>query len=145
MKKILFTILLLAAAINAYAYDFSAVCSTGQTLYYDITSDSTVTVVNPNGGDYGGWAWRDYTKPTGYMSIPDSVYNNGTSYLVTAVGNNAFWGCSGLSTVIIPDCINSVGISAFEDCRQLDSLYIGRNAILSKYSFGCCHINKLYH
>ena len=47
MKKILFTILLLAAAINTYAFDFSAVCSTGQTLYYNITSDSTVEITYP--------------------------------------------------------------------------------------------------
>jgi len=51
MKKILFTILLLAAAINVHAYDFSAVCSTGQTLYYNITSDSTVAVTYP--GSHG--------------------------------------------------------------------------------------------
>ncbi len=50
MKKILFTIQLLAAAISAHSqlYDFSAVCSTGQMLYYKITSDSTVRVVAPS-------------------------------------------------------------------------------------------------
>ena len=47
MKKVLFIILLLAATINVHAYDFSAVAPNGQTLYYNITSTSTVEVTYP--------------------------------------------------------------------------------------------------
>jgi maltose O-acetyltransferase len=119
------------------------VCSTGQTLYYNVTSESTVKVVSPNYEAYGG-AWRDYSKPIGYLEIPDTVYYNGSAYVVNSIGQCAFYGCSGLSTVIIPDCIKSVGISAFDQCGQLDSLYIGQKAILSQYSFSGCHVNVLY-
>ncbi len=76
MKKILFTILLLAAAINTYAYDFSAVCSTGQTLYYYITSDSTVQLIFPDYNySYGGnntYYYR-HQKPIGNIVVPDTV------------------------------------------------------------------------
>ena len=44
MKKILFTILLLAIVRSSLAYDFWAVCSTGQKLYYNIMSDSTAEI-----------------------------------------------------------------------------------------------------
>ena len=47
MKKAFLIFLLIVCAINSYAYDFSAVCSTGQTLYYNLTSDSTVVVTYP--------------------------------------------------------------------------------------------------
>ena len=55
MKKWL--VLLFAIVANeCYAYDFSSVCSTGQTLYYNITSDSTVEVTYPSNIPHGSSA-----------------------------------------------------------------------------------------
>ena len=87
MKKVLIIILLISTAINTYAYDFSAVCSTGQTLYYKITGYSTVSVTYPSNNYYYG-----YSRPTGSLIIPDSVLHDSIYYKVVSIGNYAFYG-----------------------------------------------------
>ena len=43
---------------------------------------------------------------------------------VTSIGHNAFWGCSGLTSVTIPDRVTSIGDSAFYGCSGLTSVTI---------------------
>ena len=82
MKR-LFTILFAtmlagqAWAATISVFDFSAVCSSGQTLYYKITSDSTVTVTYPyqnNNNCYYN------TQPAGDLEIPNTVTYNEVDY-----------------------------------------------------------------
>ena len=54
---------------------------------------------------------------------------------VTSIGNYAFYGCTGLTSVIIPDSVTSIGNSAFSGCNRIFTLtvpysvnYIGTNA-----------------
>ena len=122
MRKLLFILLIaICFASRAMAYDFSAVCSSGQTLYYTITSNEepyTVQIVSENSSS-------PYytTNPTGNLVFPESVEYNGIIYSVTSVGNYAFSGCSGLSTVTIPTSITYFGYEAFVDCSGLYSVY----------------------
>ena len=73
-------ITLLLGLGTTYAYDFSAVCPTGQTLYYTITTNHCVSVVIPS-SNYG---WN--IKPTGALSIPGFVLYNGYILTVTSIG-----------------------------------------------------------
>ena len=92
MNKKLFLLLaaLLAVGQNAFAYDFSYTYQ-GKTLFYTIESNG-VSVDNPTNGNYYSY------YVTGDLVIPDSVENIGTKYAVTSIGNEAFWGCSSLTT-----------------------------------------------
>ena len=49
---------------------------------------------------------------------------SGTHYQVTNIGNHAFFGCSGLASVVIPSSVTSIGISAFLYCSGLTSVVI---------------------
>ena len=49
---------------------------------------------------------------------------------VTAIGRLAFYKCSGLAAVTIPDCVVSIDVSAFEGCTQLAAVTMG-NGITS--------------
>ena len=42
----------------------------------------------------------------------------------TSIGNMAFYGCSGITSVIIPDGVTSIGSDAFENCTRLTSIVI---------------------
>ncbi len=127
MKRFLSFVLLLALAKNGFAqilhYDFSAVCETGQTLYYLITSEQEQTAMltypfseeNPwfTGDNY----YDGFPEPQGEIILPTTVYYNDTPYSVTAVGDNAFNNCRDLSgTLTIPEGILSLGSRAFRSC-----------------------------
>lgn len=43
---------------------------------------------------------------------------------VTSIGGAAFYGCSGLTSIIIPNCVTSIGSSAFFGCSGLKSIII---------------------
>ena len=43
------------------------------------------------------------------------------------IENNAFYGCSGLTSVIIPDCVETIGKNVFKGCYKLRSVTIPTN------------------
>lgn len=102
-----FTIVILIAAffLNAQAYDFSAVCSSGQTLYYNVINATTVELSGCQEG------------ASGNIVIPSSVSNNGVNYQVVKIGQRAFEWCSGLTgSLTIPEGITEIGNLAFSGC-----------------------------
>ena len=114
---------ILAIPYNAIAeYDFSAVAPTGQTLYYTIINSSEVSVTYPSTIDYQ--PYDGFSEPTGDLSIPSTVTNDGTTYSVTSIGYRAFAGCSGLTSLTISNSVTSIGYSAFEDCSGLTSIAV---------------------
>ena len=119
MKKTLsfFTVLWCLASTQVWAYDFSAVAPSGQTLYYVIDSTGAGVVYPTDGG-----SWTGYAKPTGNLIIPSTVSYDGTTLPVTAIGPFAFYGCSDLTSVSIPNSVTSIGGSAFASCSGLTSV-----------------------
>ena len=48
-----------------------------------------------------------------------AIPNDGS---VTSIGDYAFYGCSNLASVTIPDSVTSIGSSAFASCYELTSV-----------------------
>ena len=58
---------------------------------------------------------------------------------VTSIGNSAFSGCSGLTSIAIPDSVTSIGNSAFSGCGGLTSITIPDGVTsISKWAFYNC-------
>jgi hypothetical protein len=113
MKKLIFTLILATiCGLYAFAYDFSAVCESGQTLYYTITSSTYPYTVNVSGASLSG-----------DLIIPSSVIYNGRTYSVT-IGTSAFINSSELTSVTISNGVTSIGNYAFRNCRGLTSVTI---------------------
>ena len=130
MKKPSLPLVVLVLALflgigTASAYDFSADCTTGQTLYYNII-DAThryVELTCP-----GNQTWSGFTKPTGNITLPGTVTHNGVTYSVKAIGNYAFYWCDELSgPLTIPSSVVTIGESAFLFCISLNSLTLGNS------------------
>ena len=57
-------------------------------------------------------------------NIPTTVSYEGINYSVTAIGDYAFYGCSSLTSITIPNSVTSIGECAFESCDGLISVDI---------------------
>lgn len=116
-KTLLFFVALVLLGQKYFAYNFSAIAPTGQTLYFNIVNgDAHVT--SQNGYGYGG------TGPTGNLTIPSSVSYGENTYPVTAIDSNAFKWCYDLTSITIPNSVTSIGDQAFNRCCSLTSFTI---------------------
>ncbi|MEN6461064.1 MAG: leucine-rich repeat domain-containing protein, partial [Syntrophomonas sp.] len=61
-----------------------------------------------------------YTGTGGDITIPSTL--GGVD--VTSIGNYAFFNCTGLTNVTIPESVTSIGVSAFYGCASLTGITI---------------------
>ena len=123
------TLILLLLPQQLAAYDFMV-----DGLCYNRNSDGTsVTVTWENTSS------PRYTDLSGDLTIPETVTHSSTTYSVTAIGNFAFRGCSGLTSVTIPNSVTSIGNYAFYDCSGLTSVTIPNSVTtIGQYAFEDC-------
>ena len=125
MKRSIFLMLaVLLSTLSASAYDFKV-----DGIAYEKNDDGKNVAVC-KGGDY-----------TGDITIPEKVTYDGATYSVTSIGSWAFYRCTGLTSVTIPNSVTSIGSFAFEGTpwynNQPDGVvYIGKVAYKFKGKMG---------
>ena len=76
------------------------------------------------GGDYRG-----------DMVIPGTVVYDGKEYVVTAIGGEAFRGCTDLTSVVISEGVTTLVGSAFRDCTNLKSISIPSTLVTGNFTY----------
>ena len=90
---------------------------------YVVSSDNKVTITDCK------------ESASGAITIPSEIDGKP----VTSIGNGAFWGCTGLTSITIPNSVTSIGGEAFRGCTGLTSITIPNSVTsIGDYAFYKC-------
>lgn len=123
MRKLLFLLILslLPLVASAYAVEIDG-------IYYTLDYDDLTASVTSNPNKYSG-----------DVVIPDEVTYNETKYSVTSIGGYAFYECTSLTSVTIPNSVTSIGEKAFYFCSGLTSVTIPSSVTsIGEHAFWKC-------
>ncbi len=111
MKRILLLFSALMLSISAlWAHD---VVIDG--IYYNLDETNKTAEVT-----YRGSSALDYSNEyIASYTIPSSITFESEEYIVTSIGDSAFYNCRELTSVNIPNTITSIGEAAFDGCTSL--------------------------
>ena len=101
------------------AHDIEVKNSDGVTIYYNYIKNSACIEVTYK-GSYASEYSNEYS---GDIKIPETVTYDGFTYTVVHIGNGAFNDCKNLTSIYIPSRIISIG-SAFINCSGLEKITV---------------------
>ena len=86
-----------------------------------------------------------YYQYDGDIVIPTTITYRGGSYVVKGIENEAFYKCTGISTVYLNDSISTMGSSVFEGCTSLNEVHLPTNltSIGDRLFFHCSNLTSV--
>ena len=106
-------------------------------LYYNLNSTNKTAEVTYKEFDV------ETESYSGIVNIPSSFIYNGINYAVKTIGNQCFSRCK-LSSVIIPNSVTSINLQAFYKCTNLTSISIPNSVtIIGTLAFQGCGLNSI--
>ena len=143
MKKTFLSLIALFIATITFAYDIEI-----DGIYYNLNEENETAEVT-----YQNFYSNNYSGVT-TINIPLSFTYNNKTYKITYISSFAFYKCSTLTTVTIPNSVTVIGGRAFSDCTSLSSITIPNSvttignwafdgtAWLNNQPDGCVYINN---
>lgn len=107
-------------------------------IHYNVTSNVSPYTVEVTGAEYD-----DIEYYFGELVIPSSVKHAGIEYAVTSIGERAFYECTALQNITLPNTIVSIGDYSFHGCNMMEHIDLPVYLTsIGKYAFeGCFHDN----
>ncbi len=100
-------------------------------VYYDVDPEWSYTVAD------GKATVTGVVPAKGELVVPATL----GGYPVAAIGDNAFMGCIGLTSVVVPGGVTDIGSSAFSGCTGLVSVVIPEGVSRIRYgTFTSCRV-----
>ena len=109
MKKQLLLLAIILLPLVASAHDIEVQNAGGVTIYYNYINNGTELEVTFRGSYY--YSFSDEYQ--GNVVIPKEVTYMNRTRKVTSIGNQAFYECTGLTSITIPNNVTSIGSYAF--------------------------------
>ena len=120
MKKKMLLLVLTLLPLVASAHDIEVKNADGKTIYYNYTNDGTELAVTFRGRNSS--IYKD--EYHGDIVIPEKVIYMNKPYKVTSIGEYAFYDCTYLRSITIPNSVTNISIGAFQGCSGLTSVTI---------------------
>ena len=122
----------------------SNVTSIGQGAFYNCNGLNTIQVESGN-TVYDSRENCNALIETASNTILLGCQNTVIPNTVTAIGDNAFYMCSGLTSISIPNSVTSIGAYAFAGCDGLTAVSIPNSVTaVGKYAFnGCTQLTEI--